>query len=103
MGRRKKWLILFGSVFGSIILLIASFNIWVVASTNAKTTGDITELQPRNVALVLGTSPWLTNGQENLFFTNRIEAAATLYLCHKVKKLLVSGDNGTQYYNETAA
>jgi SanA protein len=56
-----------------------------------------------DVALVLGTSPRLTNGQPNAFFVHRMHAAARLYHAGKVRKLLLSGDNGTVHYNEPEA
>jgi SanA protein len=56
-----------------------------------------------DVALVLGTSPKLANGQPNAFFVNRMHAAASLYHACKVRKLILSGDNGSAYYNEPEA
>ena len=101
MTRKKKLFLIAGCTFGGILLLIIIFNLWVVLSTNGRIYSNIEELPQRNVALVLGTSAYMAKGQENAFFTHRIEAAAKLYFSGKVKKLLVSGDNGTEYYNET--
>ncbi|MBC8045358.1 MAG: YdcF family protein [Fimbriimonadaceae bacterium] len=53
-----------------------------------------------DVAVVLGTSRYLENGEENWFFNYRMEAAAQLYRAGKVKKILVSGDNSAMSYNE---
>jgi SanA protein len=99
--RKKKIFLISGIVLGSILLTITSMNIWVVASTNSRITSDLSKLPNSDVALVLGTSRYLGPGQENPFFSNRIDAAAQLYLSGKVRKLLVSGDNGTEQYNET--
>ena len=56
---------------------------------------------PQNmVGLVLGTSEKLANGDPNLYFRGRIDAAAELYKAGKVKLLIVSGDNRTANYNE---
>ncbi len=52
------------------------------------------------VGLLLGTSKKLSDGRENLYFTYRIEAAADLFSAGKIEYVLVSGDNGTKYYNE---
>lgn len=54
-------------------------------------------------AIVLGTSPHLSNGAENLYFTYRIEAARRLYKAGRVKYLILSGDNRVNDYNEPAA
>ncbi len=52
------------------------------------------------VALVLGTSKYLSNGQPNLYFDLRMAAASTLYHQGKVKYIIVSGDNRKANYNE---
>jgi SanA protein len=52
------------------------------------------------VAVVLGTSARLADGRANLFFLPRMEAAASLFKAGKVKALIVSGDNGSQGYDE---
>lgn len=62
---------------------------------------DDTEAIPhRRVALVLGSSRYLSDGRQNLFFTYRIAAAAELFEAGKVDYLLVSGDNHRHGYNE---
>jgi SanA protein len=56
---------------------------------------------PHNdVGLVLGTSKYLVKGGLNPYFTNRITAAANLFKIGKIRYILVSGDNGSRYYNE---
>lgn len=57
-------------------------------------------LPPDRVALVLGTSPYLKNGQHNAFFTERVFAAVRLYDTGRVRRLLVSGANPSARYNE---
>lgn len=55
------------------------------------------------VALVLGTSPRLRDGRPNIFFQQRMRAAATLYASGSVSGLLLSGDNGHRDYDEPTA
>lgn len=74
----------------------------VDAKTGAKLYDDLAEIPPQKVGLVLGTSRKLANGQANLFYRYRLEAAYELYSAGKVEYLLLSGDNGTKYYNEPA-
>jgi SanA protein len=52
------------------------------------------------VAVVLGVSARQANGRANLFFLPRMEAASALFKAGKVKALIVSGDNGSQGYDE---
>ena len=54
-------------------------------------------------ALVLGTNPRLKNGDENLYFRYRMEAAVLLYKAGKCRKIVLSGDNGRKSYDETSA
>lgn len=60
------------------------------------------KLPQTEVALVLGTSKRFSKDQINLYFQYRMEAAVRLFRSGKIKYLLVSGDNRTRYYNETA-
>lgn len=58
---------------------------------------------PKNhVGLVLGTTNKTRSGAENLYFKYRVKAAVELYRAHKINIILVSGDNSSRYYNETA-
>jgi SanA protein len=90
---------------GAVLLfLLLSFiiacNAWVIYSTQAYIFRTVDKLPVREVGLVLGTSKKVVGGNENLFFRHRIEAAAQLYHQNKVRYLILSGDNSSQYYNE---
>lgn len=64
---------------------------------------DATDTVPaREYGLLLGTSKTLRNGRPNLYFRYRIDAAVELYRAGKIRKILVSGDNGRISYNEPA-
>jgi SanA protein len=65
-----------------------------------KVYNSINEVPKRKIGLVLGCSKYLSNGRQNLYFQQRIDAAKELYFSDKVKFLLVSGDNSTKYYDE---
>jgi SanA protein len=74
---------------------------WWIARSAEGRCFDAAEAAPAAaVAVVLGTSARLADGRANLFFLPRMEAAAALYKAGKVKALIVSGDNGTQGYDE---
>lgn len=51
-------------------------------------------------ALLLGSIKYLKNGDENLYYKSRVETAAELYRLGKVKKIIASGDNSREDYNE---
>lgn len=74
---------------------------WWVAKRAEGLCFDVVEGVPEApVAVVLGTAARLPDGRANLFFLPRMEAAAALFKAGRVKALIVSGDNGTQSYDE---
>ena len=62
---------------------------------------DIENIPAKQAALVLGTAKYRVGGGKNYFYIYRIRAAAALFKAGKVKRIIVSGDNSTKYYNET--
>lgn len=85
-----------------MILLICLANAWVFALTDGRTYNKISKIPPREVALVLGTSPKMRSGASNPYFTKRMDAAALLYHHGKIRKILVSGEK-SRGYDEPAA
>jgi SanA protein len=91
-------------LIASVILLMG---ITVIVCDNIidTATDDLifskTENLPYNRAgLVLGTSKYLKSGQENMYFTHRIDAAVSLYQAGKIDVFVISGDNSKETYNE---
>lgn len=82
-----------------VLLLILSNQI-IQHSTSKYLFDSVYDIPYNHTALVLGTSPFVRSGGKNPYFSNRMEAAASLYHNNKVSYLLVSGDNRTKYYNE---
>ena len=64
---------------------------------------DLQVLPHKRAALLLGTTRYISKGRKNWFYLYRIRAAVALWKAHKVDAIIVSGDNGTRYYNETKA
>jgi len=91
-----------------LLLIIASLcsiliSDYVISSFSAHCFGDIKKVPPKKVGLVLGTVKTLTNGQENLYYTYRVKAAADLFNAKKIQFVLVSGDNSSSNYDEPTA
>jgi SanA protein len=82
---------------GALFLLFA--NLYIDGFGEYVAT-DYNSLQYNEVGLLLGTSKYAYGGRPNLYFLNRINAAAELYGTGKVKYILVSGDNSRVSYNE---
>ena len=95
----------------SFILIIYTLTIYlaIIASSLVDYFSDkflysyLLEVPNNKVGVLLGTSKYLANGEENLYFTYRMEAAEKLYFSNKVQVILVSGDNATMHYNEPIA
>ena len=61
---------------------------------------DAGRLPEHECALVLGTARIVQGKYLNEYFRSRIDAAVKLYRKGKVRRILVSGDNGRKTYNE---
>lgn len=61
---------------------------------------SVSEIPKNKVGLLLGTSKFLSNGNINLYYTYRINAAVALYKANKIEFVLISGDNGSVNYDE---
>lgn len=99
--RVVKWVIKLTIVMvfsGATIVLVSNW--WVVYNTRNQIYFNIHELPANDVGLVLGTSKFVRTGKENLFFRYRMEATARLWKEGKVKYLILSGNNDSEYYNE---
>lgn len=96
----QRW----GSIFAITVVALSAASITATVvigkAARGRTYSDIRDIPHRRVGLVLGCSRQLSDGRPNLFFRNRIGAAAELYRAGKVDYLLVSGDNHIHAYDE---
>ena len=67
-----------------------------------KIENDVSNLPERKVAIVFGAG-LKTDGSVTRVLRDRVDAAAAVYFEGKVEKILVSGDNRFEYYNEPGA
>ncbi|MDD3602036.1 MAG: ElyC/SanA/YdcF family protein [Sulfurovum sp.] len=82
---------------------IISIDMTMTQQTSAFIYTDLRKLPSKKTALLLGTTKSIAKDKKNYFYIYRIRAAAALFKAGKVKTILVSGDNGSQHSNETAA
>jgi SanA protein len=101
--RKRKWLLLIGGLLAGAILAVVAIEHVVGSAGEGRIYTSTQNVPPHRVALVLGTSPKIVGGSRNLFFERRMDAATDLWKSGKVKRILVSGDNGTRQYNEPLA
>ena len=72
---------------------------WVHGSVGSRIYGQVQAVPPASVALVLGAGLW-ADGSPTPVLYDRVATAADLYRAGVVKKLLMSGDNRFEWYNE---
>ncbi|GLU55991.1 protein SanA [Dyadobacter frigoris] len=96
---KKLIKIVIALLFASLVFILLC-NFWVVYCTKQYNYFSINDLPSNDVALVLGTSRNTESGKENLFFKYRMEATARLFKEGKIKYIILSGNNDSQYYNE---
>lgn len=94
--RIRKWGII---TAGIVLLAMIACNVWVIQSTQSRVYSNLDDIPHNKVALVLGTSSRLVNGDPNPFFVNRMSRSAELYKLKKVEHFILSGSR-TNYYNE---
>ncbi len=72
---------------------------WVHGLVNSRIYEQAQAVPPSGVALVLGAGLW-ADGTPTPVLYDRVATAADLYHAGVVKKLLMSGDNRFEWYNE---
>ena len=98
--KRKR---LFKIVLGLLLLATISVficDLWVYSFASDKCTFQLSKIEAKKVGLLLGTSKYISNGKENQYYNNRIDATVALFKHGKIKFVLISGDHGTAHYNE---
>jgi SanA protein len=97
---KKKFLKFLACATFALLILIFLCNFTINSSTKGKTFSRVDEVPQNQVGLVLGTAKKLVSGQPNQYYSFRINATIELYNAKKIAYVLVSGDNGSRYYNE---
>ena len=84
----------------AILAIVLVSNYRIEKSVKNKTYNDVTAIKKNKVGLVLGTARLLKSGSVNPYFKYRIDATVELYENGKIDFVLVSGDNGSEQYDE---
>ena len=93
-----KWLLILAFLG---LLSIFLLDLYMGYTAKEKIYTDVSKVPHRKAALLLGTAKYVAKGKKNYFYVYRIRAAVALWKAGKVGAILVSGDNGSKYYNET--
>lgn len=100
---RKKYRYILLIIVLAPLLIIFLCNMLITYSAKGKVFHSIEQIPKNRVGLVLGTAKKLVDGQPNPYYTNRITSTIALFKAGKIDFVLVSGDNGSMYYNEPHA
>ncbi|MBD0747186.1 vancomycin high temperature exclusion protein [Streptomyces sp. CBMA152] len=73
---------------------------WMFVAADGK-VGTVAQAPASGVAVVFGAGLW--KGEPSPYLAHRLDAAIELYRDHKVKAVLVTGDNGRVEYDEPDA
>ncbi len=96
---RKRWRrVVLGTAGVCVLALLPMTWLYVTQSARVRTVADV-PAEP--VAVVFGAG--LVNGVPSPYLAHRLDAAAELYRAHKVRALLVTGDNSRTDYDEPGA
>lgn len=95
----RRLVVSFGLVVVIFLGVVAYANLTAMWASRGRLFSDVADLPETKVALVFGTTDRV-NGRENLYFRYRIDAAVRVWKSGKIRTIIVSGDNRSQYYNE---
>lgn len=96
---KRRWKLLAALSLLAIVPPFAA-DTYVAAVAEDHVYHSIDKVPPRRVALVLGTAKYAPSGNINLFYKRRLQAALDLYESGIVTRILVSGDNSREEYDE---
>lgn len=85
------------------LLVIIACQIIVLSASWKRMYSDVEKIPHKEVGLLLGTSPKGRTGRPNQFFNRRIDAAVDLYSAGKIDRIIISGANRSEWYNEPEA
>ncbi|WP_257279824.1 vancomycin high temperature exclusion protein [Endozoicomonas sp. ISHI1] len=91
---------LFAGVVIGLISLVAIANWLVNTTTGTRLYTNVESIPYNKVGLLLGTSKYAREGGYNDHYALRLKTAYLLYTRNKIDYILISGDNGTPYYDE---
>ncbi|MDO6676090.1 YdcF family protein [Tenacibaculum sp. 1B UA] len=98
--KRKKVAIVF--LLGCLLIITSIYvsNKVIINNAEGKLFNSTENISKNKVGLLLGTVKYLSDGRVNLYYQFRLNAAVELYKAKKIDFILVSGDNGSEGYDE---
>lgn len=94
----QRWSLLCGALILSIPIIILALNLYVNTVTKSSRYSNTEQIPSQRVAIVLGAG--IYGDYPSPMLADRISAAVELYKLGRVQKLLMSGDNSREDYDE---
>lgn len=91
-----KWVTIFILI---IVFFVVFVNTCIILKTKSKIHNSIEDLPDAEVVLILGARVYSDKRMSDIYL-DRAKTALAVYWSGKVKKILVSGDHGGEYYDE---
>jgi SanA protein len=91
--------LIYSALAGFFTIALIRISVLIFSDSKTHLPKDVPEAP---VALVLGAG-LNRDGTPGRVLSDRVQTAADLYFAGKVQKILMSGDNSTDYYNEPGA
>lgn len=98
--RRSLRLIL--AILFLMVVGILCINLWILQATEYSIYSDVASVPEKQAVLVLGSRVY-SSGQVSTILADRLDTAIDVYQAKKAQKILVSGDHGTDGYDEANA
>lgn len=91
--------------FVSVVVILAAISIFICDSiirnaAKGKLYDDSKAIPYNRLGILLGVPKFKKNGDESMYYANRIAAAVKLLQDRKIKYLLISGDSSSKRFNE---
>lgn len=102
INKRKKPLIALAILATFAICFLLGLSLRIKYTTKNYIFSNQVNLPEAYTVIVLGASV-KSDGELSIMLRDRVESALLLYKEGKVKRFLLSGDNGSTYYNEPSA
>lgn len=83
-----------------IIAYVLIVNSYITLKAKKSIYDTESKIPKNRVGLILGAGKYTSNGQINLYYKYRLEAAISLYKSGKIEYMLISGDNSRKDYDE---
>ncbi len=96
-----RWIKWFFTLLLLVFSALLALDIYISYQAQPYIYRDVNKVPPKKAALLLGTNKYIAKGRKNYYYLYRIRAATALWKAGKIKAIVVSGTNDSQYYNET--